>query len=89
VCQIAFLQKCDKDQSRSVSKAEWLKCFQINPGDHMSLKSVTIIKDSILCSLYFISRVGNNILVIINFFSVCCFFCCCFRVQQKLFPWPT
>ena len=62
MCQIAFLQKCDKDQSRSVSKAEWLKCFQINPGDHMSLKSVTIIR-TVDCavSIYLVVLVIFNV----------------------------
>ncbi|XP_078344733.1 cartilage intermediate layer protein 1-like [Oculina patagonica] len=29
VCQLAFLRKCDEDQSRSVSLKEWQNCFKI------------------------------------------------------------
>ena len=65
VCQIAFLQECDKDQSKSVSKTEWLNCFQITPGDNTSLKSVTINKDSRLAvSIHLVVYVGNNMLTL-------------------------
>ena len=70
VCQIAFLQECDKDQSKSVSKTEWLNCFQITPGDNTSLKSVTINKDSRLYIFDLFGRVGKNMLThAVNFLS--------------------
>jgi len=70
VCQIAFLQECDKDQSKSVSKTEWLNCFQITPGDNTSLKSMTVKQDSRVCSLELLGRVRNNMLThVINFLS--------------------
>ena len=75
VCQIAFLQECDKDQSKSVSKTEWLNCFQITPGDNASLKSVTINQDSRLCSLDLLVCVGNNIAKLCNKFSLFCLEC--------------
>lgn len=28
-CRLAFVQQCDEDKSRSVSRQEWLKCFKI------------------------------------------------------------
>ncbi|KAL9958321.1 hypothetical protein ACROYT_G035323 [Oculina patagonica] len=30
VCQLAFLQECDEDQSRSLSLKEWQNCFKVN-----------------------------------------------------------
>ena len=62
MCQIAFLQDCDKDQSKSVSKTEWLNCFQITPGDNTSLKLLTINHDSRLRSLDLLGRVGDTML---------------------------
>ena len=68
MCQIAFLQECDKDQSKSVSKMEWLSCFQITPGDDTLLKSVTINQDGRLGSLDLLGRVGDTMLThVINF----------------------
>ena len=75
VCQIAFLQECDKDQSKIVSKTEWLNCFQITPGNLISLKSVTISQDSRLCSLDLLVCVGTNIAKLCNKFSLFCVEC--------------
>ncbi|XP_020605848.1 cartilage intermediate layer protein 1-like isoform X2 [Orbicella faveolata] len=47
VCQIAFLQECDKDQSKSVSKTEWLNCFQITPECKKSCARGQL--DTVLC----------------------------------------
>ena len=75
VCQIAFLQECDENQSKSVSEREWLNCFQITPGHLILLKSVTINQDSRLCSLDLLVCVGNNIATLFNKFSLSCLEC--------------
>ena len=31
-CKLAFLQECDEDRSKSVSRKEWLHCFKV-PGN--------------------------------------------------------
>ena len=33
VCKLAFIQQCDEDQSKAVSRKEWLNCFKITPGN--------------------------------------------------------
>ena len=42
VCQLAFFQECDEDQSRSVSLKEWLNCFNITSGENLQNGEIDI-----------------------------------------------
>ena len=38
-CRLAFVQQCDEDKSRSISRQEWLKCFKIQGNNQIYIIS--------------------------------------------------
>ena len=62
VCQLAFLQECDKDHSRSVAVKEWLDCFKITTGDNVQTGEIIHVKTKLFLAIFF-SLLGTNRIV--------------------------